>query len=165
MTVEQQQVLALLNDYKAAVAKAVLLLNAKYAQDKGFLRQAERSGYLDKSGQQHYSLHGMGCLVTTPEFEVDFDFGWKGRCDGVDPGFLHHFLRKNAAVKEKYPLLISGAQAGQYVQGAEQVERVLHELAGAGMVANNVCPFNERTYYLTADIQDPAPPTTSWGKA
>jgi hypothetical protein len=165
MTVEQQQVLALLNDYKAAVAKAVLLLNAKYEHDKGFLRQDERSGYLDESRQRRYSLHGIGCLITTPEFKVDFDFGWEGRCDGVDPGFLHRFLRENAEVKEKYPLLISGAQAGQYVQGAEQVEQLLQELAREGIVANNVDPFSERTYYLTADIQDPIPPTISWAKA
>jgi hypothetical protein len=152
MSAEKDQLVALINDYKAAVATAVTWLNAKSAREPGFQARpgslGSRAGFLDEARLVRYQTHGPGgCWVITPEREVDFNFGPDGRCDGLDTWFVFDFLDSNAAVKAKYPLLTSGEQLVQVFQALEE----------EGLVAKNVDPSHESTYYLTADLQEPSP--------
>ncbi|MBT9392675.1 hypothetical protein KLP40_05820 [Hymenobacter sp. NST-14] len=152
MESEKKQLLGLIEDYKKAVEKAVNLLNAKSEREKGFQYARPENpesgrGYLDDSNENRYVFHGIGCLVTTKEFEVDFNFGDKRRCDGIDPWFVFVFLQSNKHIKDKYSLLLSETH----------VKNLLQELEAEGMVVKNVFPMSERTYYLTSDIQNTSP--------
>ena len=156
MTAEQYQLLSLVDDYKAAVAKAVVLLNTKSEKEKGFQVQQDSpghyAGYLDDLKRIRYALHGIGCLVTTPEFEVDFDFGEAGRCDGIDAWFLFKFLVSNEGLKARHALLTSD----------EQVRQLLQELEEAGLMIRFPDLLAERLYYLATDIHNPNPPTVKF---
>lgn len=145
----QQQVVDLIHDYQAAVYKAVALLNAKSEQERGFQRHEESpgawAGYLDDLRQVRYHFHGTGCLVTAPEFEVNFDYAREGGCTGVDTWFMYDFLESNPAIEAKYPLLTSG----------EQVKQLLEELAHEGLLTKDAYSVGDRRYYLTTDIGNP----------
>jgi hypothetical protein len=130
-------------DYVATVRKAVFLLNIKSEKNKGF--QFERCGYLDESKEVSYEFHGIGCLIKSKDFKVDFDFGVGGRCDGLDAWFLFAFLRDNEAIKLSYPLLKSG----------NQIKDLLHDLENHGIVTRNLGYHNEELYYLITDIHKP----------
>jgi hypothetical protein len=155
MRAAKQQVINLIHDYQAAVYKAVALLNAKSEQEKGFQMQMESpgyfAGYLDEGKQVRYAFHGTGCLVTAPEFKVDFDYAKEGGCTGIDTWFMFYFLKSNPAIQAKYPLLTSG----------EQVEQVLQELVKEGLLSRYVYSEDDWSYYLTADIRNPNLPTVT----
>jgi len=153
---EKQQFLALVSEYRSAVKEAVGLLNAKSENSKGF--QAldgeihARAGYLDDSRKSHYEFHGIGCLITTEHFVVDFDFGEDRRCDGIDPGFLFYFVKYNKSIKNKYPAFTSW----------EQLDNFLRILEKEGLFTRDLTPFlghppeltNDRLFYLAATIND-----------
>ena len=145
----KQQVLALIHDYQTAVYQAVALLNAKSAQEKGFQMHQESpgyyAGYLDEQEQVRYAFHGAGCLVTTPAFEVDFDYSKEGGCTGIDAWFMVAFLKSNPAVQAKYPLLTSG----------DQVKQALQELEAEGVLTWYLHGEDDWRYYVTADIWHP----------
>ena len=154
MDSEKKQLLGLIDDYKTAVEKAVGLLNAKSEREKGFQyarpeNPDSRRGYLDDAKESIYSFHGVGCLVTTKEFEVDFNFGDEGRCDGLDPWFVFMFVECNESMKDKYPLLLSDTH----------VKSLLQELEKDGLVVKNAFSSSERTYYLVSDIHNVNPVT------
>jgi hypothetical protein len=153
MTAAQNQLLNLITDYRAAVARAAALLNAKAKKEPGFQMQQEQpgcyAGYLDEARHIRYILHGAGCRVVGPDFEVDFDFAYANRCDGVDGWFLFDFLRSNAAVKQKYALLT----------GDDQLRQLLQELEKEAILIRNVGALDEHLYYLAADIHNPNPPS------
>ena len=149
MQAAKQQVVDLIHDYQAAVYRAVALLNAKSEQEKGF--QMHRQGHLDSLKQVQYSFHGAGCMVTTPEFKVDFDYAQEGGCTGIDTWFLVYFLKSNSAIQAKYPLLTSD----------EQVEQVLQELVKDGLLTKHLYSAHDRRYYLTADIPNSNLPTVT----
>jgi hypothetical protein len=153
MTAEQSQLLNLIADYQAAVAKAAALLNDKARTEPGFQRQQEQpgcyAGYLDEARQIRYVFHGAGCLVAGPEFKVDFDFACADRCDGIDGWFLFDFLRSNAAIKQKYALLTSD----------DQLKQLLQELEKEHVLTRNVGALDEHLYHLAADMHNPNPPT------
>jgi hypothetical protein len=149
MSSAKQQVIALIQDYQTAVYKAVAFLNAHSERNVGFQKQEEslgvRAGYLDDLKQVRYYFHGSGCLITTPAFQVDFDYALEGGCTGIDTWFLFDFLKNNAAIQAKFPLLISG----------EQVEQLLEELVQAGVLTKYLYSADDRRYYATADIENP----------
>jgi len=98
----KQQVVDLIHDYQAAVYQAVALLNAKAKREKGFQQHynsaGTRAGYLNEVKQVRYSFHGTGCMITTPEFEVDFDYAKEGGCTGIDTWFLFDFIESNPSI-------------------------------------------------------------------
>jgi hypothetical protein len=151
----KQQVLALIHDYQTAVYRAVGLLNAKSEQENGFQLHQESAGYyagyLDEQKQARYAFHSAGCLVTTPAFKVDFDYGKEGGCTGIDPWFLVAFLKSNPAVQTKYSLLTSG----------DQVKQLLQELAAEGVLTWDLYAEEDWRYYVTADIGNPNLPTVT----
>lgn len=149
MSSAKQQVVELIQDYQTAVYQAVGLLNAKSAREVGFQKQEEnpgvRAGYLDDAGQVRYHFHGIGCLITTPAFAVDFDYALEGDCTGIDTWFMFDFLKSNPAIRSKFPLLTSG----------EQVEQLLEELVQEGLLTKYLYAAHDRRYYVTADIGNP----------
>ena len=151
----KQQVAGLVHDYQTAVYRAVALLNAKSEQDKGFQQNQEVpgvwTGYLDEAKQVRYHFHGTGCFVTTPDFQVDFDYACEGGCTGIDTWFMVSFLRSNPAMKAKYPLLTNG----------DQVEQALQELLKEGVLTRFLHAADDRRYYVTADIGNPNLPTVT----
>jgi hypothetical protein len=152
MTAEQNQLLSLIADYQAAVAKAASWLNAKAKEEPGFQRQQEQpghyAGYLDEARQIRYVLHGAGCWVAGPDFKVDFDFAYADRCDGINSWFLGDFLQRNAAIKRQYALLTS----------IDQLRQLLQELEQEGVLTRNAGTLDEHLYHLTADRHNPNPP-------
>lgn len=150
-----QQVLNLIHAYQAAVYQAVAWLNAKSEQEKGFHWHEEspgyRAGYLDAHRRVRYAFHGTGCVVTAPEWKVDFDYAQEGGCTGIDPWFLFDFLRSNPAGRAAYPLLTK----------EENVAHGLQVLAQAGVLARFVHSEDDRRYYVAADLQNPHPPTVT----
>lgn len=151
----KQQVVDLIHDYQNAVYNAVALVNAKSAREKGFQLHDEtsgvRAGYLDSLKQVRYSFHGVGCKIITPEFTVDFDYAQEGGCSGIDTWFLIDFLTSNPLIQAKYPLLISD----------EQLEQILRELAGDGLLTRHLHNEHDQRYYLTASIGDLNLPTVT----
>jgi|GEM_PF-2907284 len=155
-TFEKQQFLALVSKYSAAVKEAVGLLNAKSENSKGFQALdgeiSARAGYLDDARENRYGFHGIGCLITTKQFVVDFDFGEDSRCDGIDPGFLFHFVRYNKSIKDEYAAFTN----------YEQLEGFLQDLEREGLFTRDLAPFlshspelnNDRLFYLVATIND-----------
>jgi uncharacterized protein DUF6896 len=90
------QLRALIDDYIAAVARAVAVLRGHFG-DIDFLRaivsrQVRRVGRI---GQVSYEFHGVGCWVRLGDCEVDFDFGPGGRHDGFDAWRLHLFAEQS----------------------------------------------------------------------
>lgn len=155
MTAEQNQLVSLIADYQAAVAKAAAMLNDKARTEPGFQRRQEQpgcyAGYLDEGRQMRYLFHGAGCLVAGPDFKVDFDFAYADRCDGIDSWFLFDFLQSNAGMKRKYTLLTS----------ADQLKQLLQELEKVGVLARNVDTLAGHLYHLAADRHNPNPPTVT----
>ncbi|SFQ83452.1 DUF6896 domain-containing protein [Hymenobacter arizonensis] len=145
----KQQVAELIQDYQTAVYKAVSLLNAKSEREVGFQKQEEspgfRAGYLDDARLVRYYFHGIGCHITTPAFEVDFDYALEGGCTGIDVWFMFDFMKSNPAIRLKFPLLTSG----------EQVEQLLEELVQEGILTKYLYSAHDRRYYLTAAIGNP----------
>ncbi len=153
---DKQLLLDLIFEYQTAVKQAVKLLNAKSEHTKGFQALAgeihARAGYLDELGASQYEFHGIGCLVTTKNFTVDFDFGEGGRCDGIDPGFLECFIQYNKSLRAKYHTL----------NDSTQLQSALQELETDGIVTKDLEPFvgqpmgisNDRLFYLVATIHD-----------
>jgi len=153
---EKQQFLALVSEYSSAVKKAVDLLNAKSERSKGFQALdgeiSDRAGYLDDSRKSRYEFHGIGCLITTEHFIVDFDFGEASRCDGIDPGFLLHFVKHNKLIRNKYSAFTSREQLDDFLQALEK----------DGLFTRNLAPFlgrameryNDTLFYLVATIND-----------
>jgi hypothetical protein len=155
MSSAKQQVVELIQAYQTAVYQAVGLLNAKSEREVGFQKQTERpgvyAGYLDDAGHVRYHFHGFGCLITTPAFEVDFDYAAEGGCTGIDTWFLFGYWKSNAAIRSKFPLLTSG----------EQVEQLLEELVQEGLLTKYVYAAHDRRYYVTADLGSPNLPAVT----
>jgi hypothetical protein len=83
-----------IREYQMRVREAALLLKTKLALDNPmYWRQAkvERMGLLDPERQISYEFHGSGCRVCLPSGEVDWDFGYDGRLDGLKSWFLWCF--------------------------------------------------------------------------
>ena len=155
MPTVKQQVLQLIHAYQATVFRAVNLLDAKSAQEKGFQRReaspGNRVGYLDAHQQVRYQFHGAGCMVILPGCEVDFDYAKEGGCTGVDPWFLLNFLQDNPAVRAQHPLLTSD----------KEVEQGLRALEEEGVLARHVYSAHDGRYFVTADLGNLHPPTVT----
>lgn len=149
MPLAKQQAAELIQDYQTAVYKAVSLLNAKSERAIGFQKHQEspgvRAGYLDEARQVRYHFHGIGCHITTPAFEVDFDYALEGGCTGIDTWFLLDFLKSNSSIRLKFLLLTSG----------EQMEQLLEELVQEGVLTKYLYSAHDRRYYLTTAIGNP----------
>src|SRR5262245_15612090 len=53
------------------------------------------------SGQSHrYQFHGIGCYVETPEWVIDWDYGYDGRTDGFTLWWLYIFAEQTS---QNYP--------------------------------------------------------------
>lgn len=92
----------LINDYLFDVEQGLSLFQKKIG-DKNPLK-AWRDGDIPQKGKLNdvvrYELHGIGCLLVFPDYEVDFDFGPGYRSDGFD---LWRLFRYVLARGGKYP--------------------------------------------------------------
>ncbi|MGI4761656.1 MAG: DUF6896 domain-containing protein [Janthinobacterium lividum] len=153
---EKQQLLELVYEYRAAVKKAVSLLNAKSERAKGFQRLggeiSERAGYLDDLKESRYEFHGFGCLIVAKDFTVDFDFGEGGRCDGIDPGFLLSFINGNSSIENKYPLYTSREQLKESLEHLEKESLFTRDLEP--FLGHPMELYNDTLFYLVAAIND-----------
>lgn len=116
--------LKLIADYQRRVAAFVEAAKAKYhLDDTGEWRSSgvPRTGNLDDDKKTEFTFHGFGCLVTSTDAEVDFDFGPDGRYDGFDGWRLSIFAESRP---QDYPQF----------QRLEVVESVLGELVTEGFV-------------------------------
>jgi hypothetical protein len=84
-------------------------------------------------GGVEYELHGVGCRLYFPTFEVDFDFGPHGRSDGFDAWRLNQYTKQ---FPDQFPEL----------QDLRAVEDALEDLEGDGEIEK---PFpNVELYFL-----------------
>src|SRR6185295_8225991 len=84
-----ERLVSLINEYQIKVLEAADL----FKKHKGiapdelmYWRQAglPREGFVDPEQTIEYFFHGIGCRVSLPSGEVDWDFGHDGRLDGFD---------------------------------------------------------------------------------
>ena len=52
-----------------------------------------QKGFIDSAKTIEYAFHGSGCRVALPSGPVDWNFGYDGRLDGLDPWFLWEFAQ------------------------------------------------------------------------
>jgi hypothetical protein len=93
------RLVAMIADFQNVVAQANCLLQ-KYLglANPLYWRQANipQEGFLG-SGQSHqYYFHGGGCYVETPEWVIDWDYGYDGRIDGFDTWRLYAFAEQTS---------------------------------------------------------------------
>ena len=77
----------LIDDYKAAVVRAVSALEATgIARPSTTIEWTTQDvpGRGPLAGGGEYVIHGFGCAVKLPGISVDFDFGDDGQIDGFD---------------------------------------------------------------------------------
>jgi hypothetical protein len=151
---EKNQLLELVFEYEFTVREAVKLLNNKSKYDKGF--QVKRVGYLDALEEYRYVFHGFGCLVITKEFEVNFEFGEDGRCDGIKPEFLWHFLLKNKSIKLNYPMFNSSDQLKDILEELENDGVFVKDLEG--LTGKPMVLYNDTLFYLASSINSSTVP-------
>lgn len=91
-------------DYLQAVKNGLNLFDQKFGTKD--ILAAWRKGALPKEGQlsdeAEYELHGVGCHIFFPEFDIDFDFAPNGRSDGFDLWRLWKYVRQ---FEERFPEL------------------------------------------------------------
>jgi len=93
----------LIREYKMRVREAAALFqqhmkiaNPMYWRQVGL----SQTGFIDSEKTIEYYFHGSGCRVALPSGPVDWDFGYDGRLDGLDPWFLWEFAQKGT---ENFP--------------------------------------------------------------
>jgi hypothetical protein len=97
-----ERLLALIDAYKATVARAIAALEAS-----GIPRPATTTEWVgydvpgrgDLVGGGEYFIHGFGCAVRLPDTSVDFDFGDEGQIDGFDWDRLSRFAGKQLSTR------------------------------------------------------------------
>lgn len=92
----------LIDDYLTDVAYGVSLFK-KLTGDKAPLK-AWRDNDIPQKGVLsdgiEYELHGIGCLIIYPDYDVDFDFAPNDRIDGFDLWRLSLYLKERVG---RYP--------------------------------------------------------------
>ena len=95
--------LKLIYNFQSRVQLAITLFDIHLGlKNVMYWRQAKIpiKGFLDKEKTMPYYFHGSGCCLKTPEGEIDWDFGDRGRFDGFDLWRLKKFVNNN---KGSYP--------------------------------------------------------------
>jgi hypothetical protein len=102
--IEMKGILKLINDYQNAVKFGVEQMQKEF-NTKQLLRAwgskaIPKEGVL-KSGIE-YDFHGVGCMLTINNLDVDFDFGPDDRCDGFDAWRLGLFVNERPRLYKRY---------------------------------------------------------------
>ncbi|RKZ80854.1 MAG: hypothetical protein DRR19_22985 [Candidatus Parabeggiatoa sp. nov. 1] len=107
--------------------------------------QAYRQKIIPKSGwlseNLKYDFHGVGCFLIYEHYDINFDFGPNGRCDGFDEWRIYDYLSQN---QEKYPY---------YYLNNKQIKEDFKALVRSGII---YCPRWEPSrhlYYYTTNTK------------
>jgi hypothetical protein len=85
----------LIKDYLSAVDGCLYLFNEKFGRRD--IVRAWKEGVIPQSGElsanASYRMHGVGCAVEFPEYDVDFDFAKQDEV-GFDPWRLWRYAKQ-----------------------------------------------------------------------
>jgi len=126
----------MITEYLQAVEKGLKLFEQKIGRRD--ILAAWHEGALPREGKLlddvEYELHGIGCWLSFPEYEIDFDFGPNGRSDGFDLWKLNKYVKQFA---ERFPAL----------QKAKQLEATFEQLKIYGIITQKY-PQQSSLYFL-----------------
>ena len=93
----------IIKDYQKTVQIGVLALQKEYSTKT--LLNDWNNGLIPKSGKlksgMEFEFHGVGCILTINNIDVDFDFGPNNRFDGFDLWRISNFIDE---FEDKHPL-------------------------------------------------------------
>lgn len=116
-------------DYLQVVESGLVLFDQKF-ETRDILK-AWHKGALPKDGRLsddvEYELHGVGCHIFFPEFDVDFDFAPDNRIDGFDSWRLWKYVRQFEA---RYPEF----------QDKRRLETAFEEMMATGALVQKFAP-------------------------
>ena len=96
------KLISIINEYQSAVESSLILFAREYGRQD--ILAAWREGAIPKNGKLansvEFDLHGIGCYLRFPKFEVDFDFAPNGDSDGFDLWRLGIYVTQFA---ERFP--------------------------------------------------------------
>jgi hypothetical protein len=127
-----------IREYQMRVREAALLLQTNKGLDSPmYWRQAgiEQMGFLDTERQIPYQFHGSGCRVGLPSGEVDWDFGYDGRLDGLNPWFLWCFAQEGT---DNFPEFMNKVSLDEAVSAA----------VSQGLIHRPFMALQDNLYYL-----------------
>jgi hypothetical protein len=133
-----------IREYQMQVREAALLLQTKLGLDNlMYWRQdkIERMGILDPERQISYEFHGSGCRVSLPSGEVDWDFGYDGRLDGLNPWFLWCFAQFGANFPE--------------FKDKVTLDEAFSAAVRQGLIHRPFMAFQDDLYYLDERLSEP----------
>jgi hypothetical protein len=140
----KEQLLEVLKDYVKDVAYFVPLLDKKSRVLKGF-QVTDPSGFLDEDKTITYSFHGSsGVCLGNSETELDFDIGWKRRCDGFYPYVLEQYINNHKRIAQKFPFLIPK----DFISNTQLLSSLLELLVKEGIIVKKKNWSSEYFYYL-----------------
>jgi hypothetical protein len=135
----RDRLLAMIADYQQRVARFVSAAKAFFGETDllaaSVAGRLPEEGHLDDARKSAFRFHGAGCVVKTPDAEVDFDFGPDGRHDGFDAWRLHIFAESRPQV---YPDF----------QDIALLERALEELLHTDVIFSPRWPPSPNLLYF-----------------
>ena len=124
-----------IREYQDNIKQGVLIMQKEFGTNA--LLTAWRTGHIARCGEitnkLSYEFHGVGCLITINNLDVDFDFGNNNTFGGFEPWRLYSFVSQ---MIHKYP---------RYVNKSI-LDKDFKELIEKGII---FCPKDEHgLYYL-----------------
>jgi len=125
-----------IHEYLGVIENSLKLFEQRFGRRD--VLSAWRQGVLSKDGMLtddvEYELHGVGCYVSSPSFDIDFDFGPGGRSDGFDLWRLGKYLGQ---FPERFP---------EY-QDKGHLEAAFEQLIKSGMISQKF-PEQSSLYFF-----------------
>jgi len=132
------RLLAVIADFQKIVAQANCLLQKNLGvANPMYWRQANipQNGFLASGQSCQYYFHGIGCFVETPEWVIDWDYGYEGRIDGFDPWRLYKFAEQTS---QNYPEF----------RDQRVLEDAFQDAIGKGLIHQPYLSLQDWLYYL-----------------
>ena len=133
------ELMNVIDEYLGAIERGMQLVESKWGRRDILIawHQHVVPPIGDLPGGTTYELHGIGCCFAFEDFEVDFDFGPKGRSDGFDLWRLRQFIRQ-------FPTRF------QSLHKDETLEAAFEALKSSGAVVQEF-PTQSQLFFLRAD--------------
>lgn len=140
-TKQNSRLVQVIDSYLSEIESAVKLMKDLLSYDD--LLNAWLNRKVAKEGQLtpklSYKFHGVGCLLIFDKYDINFDFGPNGRCNGFDEWRLNDYISQKLADYPEY-------------QNPSKLKEDFNELVAAGVI---ICPRwepSKHLYYYKKDL-------------